>query len=58
MAPLWLCDFAGCQSPAVQRAGDCLLCDRHLCRTHLQDQWHTCPKPEVCRYLPYIQIPT
>lgn len=24
-----------------------MLCDRHLCQTHLRDQWHTCPKPEV-----------
>ncbi|KAK3690233.1 hypothetical protein B0T22DRAFT_463215 [Podospora appendiculata] len=47
MPALWSCDWVGCQSPAVQRAGDCLLCDRHLCRTHLQDQWHTCPKPET-----------
>ncbi|KAK4164677.1 hypothetical protein QBC43DRAFT_334221 [Cladorrhinum sp. PSN259] len=47
MPPLWSCDWVGCQSPAVQRAGDCLLCNRHLCRTHLRDQWHTCPKPEV-----------
>ncbi|KAI0385191.1 hypothetical protein F5Y04DRAFT_207122 [Hypomontagnella monticulosa] len=47
MPPLWSCDWVDCQSPAVQRAGDCLLCDRHLCRTHLQDQLHTCPKPET-----------
>ncbi|KAI8628610.1 hypothetical protein F5Y19DRAFT_464980 [Xylariaceae sp. FL1651] len=47
MPPMWLCNWVGCQSPAVQRAGDCLLCDRHLCKTHLQDQWHTCPKPET-----------
>jgi hypothetical protein len=44
---LWLCDWVDCQKPAVQRAGDCPLCERHLCRTHLQDTWHTCPKPEV-----------
>ncbi|KAI1759908.1 hypothetical protein GGR53DRAFT_115273 [Hypoxylon sp. FL1150] len=44
--PLWLCDWHNCRQPAVQRAGDCFLCDRHLCRTHLQDQWHKCPKPE------------
>ncbi|KAI1081885.1 hypothetical protein F5B20DRAFT_578664 [Whalleya microplaca] len=43
---LWRCDWENCRQPAVQRAGDCLLCDRHLCRTHLQDQWHKCPKPE------------
>ncbi|KAI0526280.1 hypothetical protein F5B22DRAFT_655497 [Xylaria bambusicola] len=47
MPPLWSCDWVGCQTPAVQRAGDCLLCDRHLCQTHLRDQWHTCPKPET-----------
>ncbi|KAI1502336.1 hypothetical protein F5X99DRAFT_379924 [Biscogniauxia marginata] len=43
---LWPCDWDKCRQPAVQRAGDCFLCDRHLCRTHLQDQWHKCPKPE------------
>ncbi|UNI18128.1 hypothetical protein JDV02_004418 [Purpureocillium takamizusanense] len=47
MPPLWLCDWVNCQYPAVQRAGDCVLCDRHLCRTHLRDQWHACPKPET-----------
>ncbi|KAH9905127.1 hypothetical protein F4778DRAFT_695209 [Xylariomycetidae sp. FL2044] len=44
--PLWSCDWENCNQAAVQRAGDCILCDRHLCRTHLQDQWHKCPKPE------------
>ncbi|KAI0399408.1 hypothetical protein F4802DRAFT_610915 [Xylaria palmicola] len=43
----WPCDWDNCRQPAVQRAGDCLLCDKHLCRTHLQDQWHKCPKPET-----------
>ncbi|KAI5857336.1 hypothetical protein GGS23DRAFT_607908 [Durotheca rogersii] len=47
MPSLWICDWVSCQSPAVQRAGNCLLCDRHLCRTHLRDEWHTCPKPET-----------
>ncbi|KAK3680704.1 hypothetical protein B0T22DRAFT_410641, partial [Podospora appendiculata] len=47
MSPLWSCDWAECQSPAVQRAGDCLLCNRHICRTHLQGKWYTCPKPET-----------
>ncbi|KAH7322687.1 hypothetical protein B0I35DRAFT_450033 [Stachybotrys elegans] len=46
MSPLWPCDWEGCQSPAVQRAGDCLLCNKHLCRLHLEEQWHKCPKPE------------
>lgn len=44
--PLWPCDWDDCRQPAVQRAGDCSLCNKHLCRTHLQDQWHKCPKPE------------
>ncbi|KAK0610583.1 hypothetical protein B0T17DRAFT_565496 [Bombardia bombarda] len=47
MTPLWSCGWAGCELPAVQRTGDCLLCNRHLCRTHLGDQWHKCPKPET-----------
>ncbi|KAI1171419.1 hypothetical protein F4777DRAFT_593813 [Nemania sp. FL0916] len=44
--PLWPCDWDNCSQPGVQRTGDCALCDRHLCRTHLQDRWHKCPKPE------------
>lgn len=47
MSPPWFCDWKGCTSPAVQRAGDCFLCNKHLCRKHLQDEWHNCPKPEV-----------
>ncbi|KAI0390045.1 hypothetical protein F5Y17DRAFT_472179 [Xylariaceae sp. FL0594] len=42
----WSCDWDGCNQPAVQRAGDCPLCLRHLCRSHLQHQWHKCPRPE------------
>ncbi|KAI0145289.1 hypothetical protein GGR57DRAFT_303906 [Xylariaceae sp. FL1272] len=45
--PRWLCDWNDCKQPAVQRAGDCRLCDRHLCRTHTQDGWHKCPKPDA-----------
>ncbi|KAI1426419.1 hypothetical protein F5Y12DRAFT_742148 [Xylaria sp. FL1777] len=44
--PLWPCDWDDCKKSAVQRAGDCPLCNRHLCRTHLQDKWHKCPKAE------------
>ncbi|KAI3316850.1 hypothetical protein HD806DRAFT_516596 [Xylariaceae sp. AK1471] len=44
--PLWSCDWDDCKQPAVQRAGDCSLCNKHLCRTHLQNKWHECPKPE------------
>ncbi|KND90457.1 hypothetical protein TOPH_05029 [Tolypocladium ophioglossoides CBS 100239] len=44
--PLWFCEWETCRQPAVQRAGDCLLCDRHLCRTHLHRPWHECPTPE------------
>lgn len=47
MSSLWYCDTENCQLPAVQRDGDCVLCGKHLCRLHLQDQWHKCPKPEV-----------
>ncbi|KAI1121582.1 hypothetical protein F5Y10DRAFT_282365 [Nemania abortiva] len=44
--PLWLCDWDRCEQPAVQRARDCFLCVKHLCRTHLQGQWHKYPKLE------------
>ncbi|KAI0198917.1 hypothetical protein F4808DRAFT_434249 [Astrocystis sublimbata] len=46
-SPLWSCDWKDCQNPGVQRAGDCPLCYRHLCRKHIGDDWHKCPKPEV-----------
>ncbi|OGE55402.1 hypothetical protein PENARI_c004G02648 [Penicillium arizonense] len=42
----WTCEWESCEKPAAQRTGDCLLCDKHLCRTHRQEQWHKCPKPE------------
>ncbi|KAK8008292.1 hypothetical protein PG991_010843 [Apiospora marii] len=45
--PLWNCDFQGCRRPALQGHGDCLLCDRHLCRHHLKADWHDCPDPEL-----------
>lgn len=45
--PQWLCGWDGCGKPAAQIAGDCLLCDQHLCRAHRQEPWHKCPKPEV-----------
>ncbi|OAQ98036.1 hypothetical protein LLEC1_01433 [Akanthomyces lecanii] len=47
MPALWPCSAEDCQFPAVQRAGDCLLCGKHLCRVHLQDQWHKCARPET-----------
>ncbi|KAL7918220.1 hypothetical protein ACQKWADRAFT_304818 [Trichoderma austrokoningii] len=46
MSSLWPCDWTDCQLPAVQQAGNCLLCNRHLCRLHLQEPWHACPNPE------------
>ncbi|CAG7973466.1 unnamed protein product [Penicillium salamii] len=44
--PHWSCEYESCNKPAAQRAGDCLLCDRHFCRTHRREPWHKCPKPE------------
>ncbi|KAI4870544.1 kinase-like domain-containing protein [Hypoxylon rubiginosum] len=44
--PMWTCDFANCQKPAVRNLGDCILCKRHLCSDHLQDAFHKCPKWE------------
>ncbi|KAK1595586.1 uncharacterized protein LY79DRAFT_546829 [Colletotrichum navitas] len=44
--PLWLCDFEKCSNPAVQREGDCLCCDKHLCSKHLSEPFHKCPNPE------------
>ena len=49
--PQWSCRWEGCGKPAAQRAGDCLLCDRHLCHTHRQEPWHESPKLEVCDIL-------
>ncbi|KAL1848335.1 hypothetical protein VTK73DRAFT_10143 [Phialemonium thermophilum] len=43
---LWTCDWDECENPAARRTGDCMLCDRHLCRLHLREPWHRCPKPE------------
>ncbi|KAI0845992.1 hypothetical protein F5Y00DRAFT_254938 [Daldinia vernicosa] len=41
--PMWTCDFAGCEKPAVRNLGDCVLCNRHLCSQHLQHGVHECP---------------
>ncbi|KAI3337348.1 hypothetical protein HD806DRAFT_518238 [Xylariaceae sp. AK1471] len=44
--PMWTCDFADCQKPAVRNFGDCILCNRHLCSEHLRPAVHKCPKWE------------
>ncbi|KAI1502111.1 hypothetical protein F5X99DRAFT_408301 [Biscogniauxia marginata] len=44
--PMWTCDFANCEKPAVRNLGDCILCNRHLCSDHLQPAVHKCPKWE------------
>ncbi|CAG8240679.1 unnamed protein product [Penicillium olsonii] len=44
--PHWPCQWENCRNPAAQIAGDCLLCDRHLCRTHRREPWHECPGSE------------
>ncbi|KAK8000591.1 hypothetical protein PG990_013191 [Apiospora arundinis] len=44
---LWDCEFQGCRRPALQGLGNCLLCDRHLCRHHLKAEWHKCPDPDL-----------
>jgi hypothetical protein len=46
--PQWSCNWETCKRPAAQRVGDCLLCDKHFCRTHRLEPWHRCPDPEVC----------
>ena len=50
--PLWFCDFEGCKRPGVRWQGDCQLCDRHLCSLHVTDDFHKCPKWEVCFHVP------
>ncbi|KAI1806889.1 hypothetical protein F4811DRAFT_508491 [Daldinia bambusicola] len=45
--PMWTCDFANCEEPAVRNLGDCILCSRHLCPEHIQHSFHKCPKWEV-----------
>ncbi|KAG6207437.1 hypothetical protein E4U35_000965 [Claviceps purpurea] len=45
MPSMWSCGWDGCGLPAVEQAGDCELCNRHLCRLHLQEPWHECPDP-------------
>ncbi|UNI22500.1 hypothetical protein JDV02_008385 [Purpureocillium takamizusanense] len=42
--PLWDCDFEGCDGPAVRNVGDCVLCNRHLCSTHIRPGLHSCPQ--------------
>ncbi|KAL2752653.1 hypothetical protein ACRALDRAFT_213038 [Sodiomyces alcalophilus JCM 7366] len=32
-----------CRRPAVRTLGDCVLCNRHLCSSHLQPDFHRCP---------------
>ncbi|KAF2275683.1 uncharacterized protein EI97DRAFT_420100 [Westerdykella ornata] len=44
--PMWACDSDGCSKPAVRNAGDCILCNRHLCSLHLQSPYHQCPSWE------------
>ncbi|KID85908.1 Protein kinase-like domain protein [Metarhizium guizhouense ARSEF 977] len=44
--PLWSCDFGHCHRPAVRTIGDCVLCNRHLCSSHLRPDIHDCPRWE------------
>ncbi|KAK9438659.1 Protein kinase-like domain protein [Metarhizium brunneum] len=44
--PLWKCDFEHCHRPAVRTIGDCVLCNRHLCSSHLRPDIHDCPRWE------------
>ncbi|KAF9885680.1 hypothetical protein FE257_012662 [Aspergillus nanangensis] len=44
--PQWWCGWEGCRGPAAQDSGDCLLCNRHLCRKHRRKPFHQCPTPE------------
>ncbi|KAI0471372.1 kinase-like domain-containing protein [Xylaria cf. heliscus] len=44
--PMWTCNFADCNGPAVRNSGDCILCNRHLCSEHLLPTVHKCPKWE------------
>ncbi|KAF2757510.1 hypothetical protein EJ05DRAFT_476761 [Pseudovirgaria hyperparasitica] len=53
--PMWTCDAARCSKPAV-RSGDCMLCNRHLCSSHVQTPFHGCPAWEDAeRYDPAAQ---
>ncbi|KAF4448495.1 Protein kinase-like domain protein [Fusarium austroafricanum] len=54
--PLWTCDFENCGRPAVRTIGDCVLCNRHLCSTHLRPEFHSCPKwKDAEAYIPLGQ---
>ena len=46
---MWSCDFENCGKPSVRTYGECIICDRHLCATHLGPEYHTCPKWEVSK---------
>ena len=41
--PFWNCSVSSCTKPAVRNAGDCILCNRHLCCLHVQSPAHSCP---------------
>ncbi|KAL4886639.1 hypothetical protein BJY04DRAFT_213398 [Aspergillus karnatakaensis] len=43
---MWSCDFDNCGQPSVPKDGDCIICDRHLCATHLNQDHHDCPQWE------------
>ncbi|KAF1952116.1 hypothetical protein CC80DRAFT_538341 [Byssothecium circinans] len=44
--PMRTCDFDSCSKPAVRTTGDCILCNQHLCSSHLQAPFHQCPSWE------------
>ena len=44
---MWNCDYDDCQRPAVRIVGECILCNRHLCSSHLLPDFHSCPPWEV-----------
>ncbi|RDW62925.1 phosphotransferase family protein [Aspergillus mulundensis] len=43
---MWSCDVERCDKPSVRTDGACILCNRHLCATHVDDPYHKCPNWE------------
>ncbi|KAI5240868.1 hypothetical protein E4T42_08224 [Aureobasidium subglaciale] len=40
---MWSCSVDSCENASVRVAGDCFICDRHLCYKHMVPTFHTCP---------------
>lgn len=46
---MWTCDLENCDKSSVRTYGECIICKRYICATHLDTEYHICPRWEVSK---------